>query len=214
MKNNKKVENKSEVVSVTNKSNTSRIVSIVLIVLFTIITLAIVVSSFLPKTYNLGFKDPALIRIHLADHDDTVNGTVYGKNIEGRAEQYDKLMSLYNDSFKTTVLSAVFQGKAFTGIKVEEGYKSLSESSLKGSDYIEFLYDESQTLVVNGKEYQANIVSDTNYISVMIELNNSTSLSKINAYFKYRATGENDYSYVRLETYATQNALYDYIQSL
>lgn len=214
MKNNKKVENKSEVVNSASKSNASRIVSIVLIVLFAVLTIAIVASSFWPKSYNLGFEAPEQIKVHLADHDDTVNGTVYRKNDSRTGEQYDKIMSLYNDSFKTTVLSAVFQGKAFTGIKVEEGYKSLSESSLKGSDYIEFMYSESQILIVNGKEYQASIISDTNYISVVIELNNSTSLSKINAYFKYRATGENNYSYVRLETYATQNALYDYIQSL
>ena len=214
MKNNKKVENKSEVVNSASKSNTSRIVSIVLIVLFAVVTLAIVLCSFLPKAYNLDLANPDQIKIHMADTSNDAHGTVYIKGDERTGAEYNKIMSLYNDSFKTTVLSAVFQGKALTGVKVEEGYKSLSDSSLKGSYYIEFMYDSAQKLMVNGKEYNANIISDTDYISVVIEVNNTTSLSKINAYFKYRATGENNYSYVRLETYATQNALYDYIQSL
>ena len=98
-------------------------------------------------------------------------------------------------------------------------------SSISGP-YLEFYYSESQKIYVNGKpfdeyiaERQAHggsgaIVSDSNYISCVIEVQNSDSLSKINVYFKFKDTGLNEYSYFRLVTYAKQAPLYEYIENL
>ena len=185
----------------------SRIISIVLMVIFAGIAILVIFASFLPKNFNPNLNDPTFIKIYQSDTQSASYGTVYGEN----TEEYKKIMELYNDSFKTTLMSALFQNKLGEKVTVKEGYKSLS--SLSGT-YIEFFYNESQNIMLDGQEYKAEIVSNTSYIRVVIEVLDTTDFSQINVYFKYRDTGANNYSYVRFLTYARQAELYDYIEKL
>ena len=196
-----------------------RIIAISLLVLCTLIVVGVTLCSFVPKSFNPGLNDPAYIVVHTKDSSSPANGSTYQKN----SDEYKELMKLYNDSFETTIFGALFQGKAFEGVTEAEGYKSLN--SLSGP-YLEFNYTESQTIYINGKTFDEfaderearegikPIVSNSSYISCVIEVSNSTSLAQINVYFKYRDTGTNNYSYIRLLTYAKQASLYDYIENL
>lgn len=186
-------------------STARKVISIVVLALVAIMSISIILCAYLPKNFNFGFNNPDYIVVHSSDNAN-VDDTSYFKN--GETQVYNKIMELYNQSFKTTILGAMFQGKAFTTVSAEEGYKSLS--SLTGTS-IEFVYQNSQKMMLNGKPYKASIVTNTNYISVVIEVVNHQSLTKVNAYFKYLDTGSNNYSYVRFATYSAQADLYDYL---
>src|SRR5574344_1969730 len=204
-----KIENKS--VEVAKKPSTAnRVVSIILVVITSIILVGITLCTFVQKNFNFGINAPARVVVYTSDV--AVSGTTYyNDNDHGTANRavYDKIIKLYNDSFGSSILVALFQGKAFSGITVTEGYKDLSDSTISSGTYIEFDYTTAQKFKVNGKDYDVDIVSDTDYIAVVIQVSDSTSLAETNAYFKYKATGTNQYSYVRLSSYSAQSGLYD-----
>jgi len=183
-----------------------RIFSIALMCVLIVSAVLITLSAVVTKNYNFNFDDPTLIKIH-TDSSSVNNGLTFSKN----DNEYKKILSLYNNSFKTKVITALFQGKLGNGVTVKEGYKSFG--NLTGT-YLEFFYNDEQTLYVNGEKYEANIVSDESYFVIAIEVANSSNLTEINAYFKYRSSNSNDYSYVRLVSYAVQADLYDYIENL
>ena len=178
----------------------------IMVVLAGVIT-CVAILSMLQTNYNFNFNAPDAIEIHTSSSNSALNKVFVQKG----SNQYEEIMKLYNNSFNSKFLTALFQGKSNQKIKVEEGYKSIS--SLSGP-YLVFCYNSSQKLVLNGKEYKASIISDSNFIEIVIEVKNSTSLTEINAYFKYRDTGLNNYSYVRFSTLAVQSNLYEYIENL
>lgn len=182
-------------------------VGITLLLVLVAVIVSVAVLSFLPKDYNFNFNQPDSIEIHTSNSSSTQNKMFVSKN----SKEYDEIIKLYNESFGSKVLTAIFQGKLNRQVEVTEGYKSIS--SLTGP-YLVFCYESSQKLVLNGKEYKADIVSDSNFIEVVIEVKNTTNLTEINAYFKYRDTGLNNYSYVRFSTLAAQSNLYNYIENL
>lgn len=198
-----KVIVKKEKVSVFNK-----ILSLVLLALASVLALGTILCAVLPKNYNINLAEPTRIVVHSSTNAD-VNKSVYEKGSSNGV--YEKIIKLYNNSFNTTALNAMFQGKLFDSVAVAEGYKSIS--SLNGT-YIEFLYDETQQVKLNGQVYDANIVSDVNYRSVVIEIKDTDNLTQINAYVRYKDTLENEYSYVRFVSYAIQGELFNYIESL
>lgn len=189
------------------KHGAKKVLGISVMVVLIAIILTITICSFLPKSYNFGFETPSSIEIHTSDSSSPQNKRFVQKD----SAEYKKIMSLYNESFNTKVLTAFLQGKINQNVKVQEGYKSISSIS---GPYLVFCYSTSQKVVLNGKEYNADIVSDSNFIEVVIEVKNTTSLTEINAYFKYRDTGLNNYSYVRFSTLATQSNLYNYIENM
>lgn len=208
-----KKENVQTQTVVENKDKASafsKILSLVLLAVALMLAVGTILLAVLPKNYNIGLAEPTRIVIHAnANEYADINKSEYTKSDDNGV--YDKLMKLYNNSFKTTCINAMFQGKLFDSAVINEGYKSLS--SLNGI-YIEFLYDDSQELKINGQKYDADIINDTDYRSVVIEVKNSNSLTQINAYVKYRDTLSNDYSYVRFVSYAEQADLYNYITTL
>ena len=184
-----------------------KILSIALIAVLTAIAVLVTLSTVVTKNYSFNFNDPTLIKIHTNNSSSINNGLTFSND----SSEYKEILNLYNNSFKTKVISALFQGKLGEGVKVKEGYKSFS--TLTGA-YLEFFYNETQTLYVNGEKYEANIVSDESYYVIAIEVTNSTNLTEVNAYFKYKNSNSSDYSYLRLTSYATQADLFDYIENL
>ena len=182
------------------------ILSISLIVVLVAFSVLTILATFVSKNYNYNFNDPTLIRIRTNDSS-SKDGLTFNKD----SEEYNEIMKLYNNSFNAKYISALLQGKLNDVVTVKEGYKSLS--SLSGY-YVEFIYDSVQKLVIDGEEYQANIVTDESYYVITIEVLNSTTLTETNAYFKYKNASSSNYSYIRLIPYSTQADLYEYIQNM
>ena len=184
-----------------------KIVSIAMLVVASMIMVLVILGATVQKDYGFGFDNPTNITIYTTNTSSPKNGQTL---IEG-SEDYNKFMTLFNDSFKIKFFSAMFQGKAYEGVKVKEGHKSIS--SLTGT-YVEFYYDEVQKIIFNNEEYEAETVSSTEYISIIIEINNSENLAEVNAYFKYGTSGSNNSSYVRFVTFAAQADLYEFVEGI
>lgn len=204
MKNKENVAESTEV-TVEKPKIVSRIISVIMLVILSLLAVGIIACAIVPKNYNINLNSPDRIVIY-TDDDSSDQSTYYAGS-----DEYKKIISLYNDSFKTSLMGSLFQGKLTASAKIVEGYVSLSSID---KVYIEFVYDESQKVTLNGTEYKASIISDTSYRSIFIEVNSSSSLTEVNAYVRYKDTQENSYSYLRYSTYAAQADLYDYITSL
>lgn len=183
-------------------------VSLGIIIFVACIAISLVVCSFIPKNFNINVENPSYIRVYSKENSE-FNGTTYSQG----TDVYNDIMNLYNDSFKTTVWGALFQGKIAKGVDKSDTYKSdISASTLKNGVYIEFVYDTEQKLMFNGKEYTPEINSSAKtYYSIAIEVKDSSNLTEVNAYVEYK---QNDSSYFRYVTYAAQADLYNYINNL
>ena len=184
-----------------------KILSIALLVVASLIMVSVILGATIQKDYGFGFNDPTNITIYTSN----TSSPKYGQTLTKDSEEYNKFMTLFNNSFKTKFFSAMFQGKASEGVTVKEGYKSFG--SLTGT-YVEFYYDEVQKIIFDGKEYKAETVSNTDYISIVIEINDSENLAEVNAYFKYGTSGSNNSSYVRFVTFAAQAELYEFVEGI
>lgn len=203
------MENNTQQTTEKKPSKVSRIISIVLLAVIAVLALSTLVLSVTPKNFNIGLAEPSAIKIN------TSNQSIKNSRWEKDAVDgvYNKVMELYNKSFNTTLLNALFKGVMVTGVSIEEGYSYFS--SIEG-DYIEFLYNQPQTLKLGGKNYTpTNSGIYNTFVSVIIEVENTNSIAPITAYIRHG--GENNtytYSRVRFNTFAAQAELYEYINSL
>ena len=163
-----------------------------------------------PKNFDFGLNDPTSIKIYTSN--ESIKDSKWYKNADDGV--YDKIMKLYKNSFNTTLLNSLFKGAMLETVSLDES-KINYFSNIK-SDYIEFEYTDLQTLKLNGKEYTpSKSTTNKNYVSVIIEVANTDSLAKINAYVRHGGENTNyTYSRIKFTSYATQSALYDYINSL
>ena len=204
----------------TKKTGVGRIVtSIVLLILCAILVLGTIVCSFIKKDFNPGVNDPDYIVVYTKDSSSSANQSMFAKD----TDEYNEIMDLYKSSFVAGFYNALFQGIAFSGVTEKDDYKSFS--TLTGP-YLEFKYNTTQKMYVNGQSYddyvkarqaaggQGGIVSNSDYISLIVEVFDTDSYGQINIYFRYRDTGVQNYSYIRLISYAKQSALYDYIENM
>ncbi len=184
-----------------------KILSIIAIVLLGVIAAGVIACSFIPKQFNINLETPDYVVVW---KDGVSEGVTYLKN----SEEYNQILEKYNASFKSTVLSSMFQGKLFASPNIVDSYHTLNLSTLISDDaiFIEFRYDTVKTVKFNGEEYSDS--SDNKYVSIMIEVLDSQNLSEIKAYVRYGEAGTNNYSYYRYTTYAVQANLFDYINEI
>ena len=202
-------EQKQTELTTKKPSVSNRVISIILLVLITVFSVGTLVLSVTPKNYNFGFNEPTSIKIYTSN--DAIKQSKWQKGaVDG---VYDKVMELFNNSFNTTMLNSMFKGVLFDSVNIVEGIEYFN--SIKG-DYIEFQYNDVQTLTLNGKEYSPKSSGiNKNFVSVIVTVENTNSLSKVTAYIRHGGTDTNyDYSRIRFESYAIQSQLYEYINSL
>lgn len=202
-------EQKQTELTTKKPSVLNRVISIILLVLITFFSVGTLVLSVTPKNYNFGLNEPSSIKIYTSN--DSIKQSKWLKGASDGV--YDKVMELFNNSFNTTMLNSMFKGVLFDSANIVEGIEYFS--SIKG-DYIEFQYNDVQTLTLNGKEYSPKSSGiNKNYVSVIITVENTNSLSKVTAYVRHGGTNtNNNYSRIRFESYAIQSQLYEYINSL
>lgn len=181
-----------------------KIVSIVSVAILFVLALTVVISAIVPKHLNFDFAQPQSITIY---KDGTKNNTIYYEN----DEVYKKVMELYNQGFKTSALSAFFQGKGFQKVTTIDSTKSLSsEKSGSNGIYIEFTFSEDQNVIERG--VSTLTASEKVYRSVIFQVSNSNNLTQVNAYLL--GTSNTDTSYVSYVSYAGFANLYDYLNNL
>lgn len=183
-------------------SKPQKIIMIIAAALASVVALTFIGLAIFKKDFNPKLQTPTRVLVY-ASTDSPVS---YGQG----SEEYDKIMRLYNDSFKTSTLDALFQGRISQGPRlVTQTYKNLASLQSSSYVYLEFIYNNPQLITDPSVKY-----SDKKYVSVVVEVLNTTSLSQVNAYIRYGEAGTNGYSYVRYVTYAAQANLYNYMKEL
>ena len=202
-------EQKQTELTTKKPSVLNRVISIILLVLITVFSVGTLVLSVTPKNYNFGLNEPASIKIYTSN--DAIKQSKWQKGASDGV--YDKVMELFNNSFNTTMLNSMFKGVLFDSVSLKESIKYFNSID---SDYIEFQYNDVQTLKLNGKEYSPKSSGiNKNYVSVIITVENTNTLSKVYAYVRHGGTStNNEYSRIQFESYAIQSQLYEYINSL
>lgn len=191
-----------------------KILSIVALCLIAVIAGTIIVFSCVDKDYNLNLKNPDYIEIIMNNGAESQS---YFKDdeISANKEVYDKVMKLYNESYKQKIMSAIFQGTLGNKVTIERN--SISESSVTTSGVvIAFHYYENQTLKLNGKTYTYTFASGTTetniqYKTLYVKVNSLDSLEDVNIYVKNINTSSS-YIYYSYKVKANQSALYEYLK--
>ena len=183
-------------------SKAQKIIMIIAISLASIVALSFVFLALFKKDYNPKLDDPTRLIVYAS----TDTPKSYGQD----SQTYKDIMRLYNDSFRTSFLDAMLQGKVSTNPKlVAASYKNLSSLQSSSNTYLEFFYNEPIKITDPAMKY-----TDKYYVSVVAEVLNSESLTQINIYFRYGESGTANYSYVRYVTLASQSGLYSYMHDL
>lgn len=125
----------------------------------------------------------------------------------------------YEDSLKASILSSFFQGAMSYDEAVEKSTTSGIDNVLKtnGSVYVEFNWNEAQTLYFDGAEYKVtnNKTEKTvSFTSLAVEVKNTDAYEKVTVYVIDNSTSSSRVSNYKISTLAHQKDLYNYIISL
>lgn len=172
-----------------------KIWSIALICVASILVVMMVLCYVIPKSFAPKIESPDFVKVYT----ETSQGKTYNKG----SEVYDKIVALYSDSFKVTIMDALLTGNfASSGEYVE---KHANPRSLN-TNYIEFGYNgEEKTIADSG--YQGSYQT---YISVIVGVQNTKELTQTTVYYMTTSSA----SWVDYQTNAHQSALYEYILSI
>lgn len=188
-----------------------KVLSIISLCLIGILATTIIIFSTVNTNYNLNLTNPNYIEISINN-----SSAMESYDSNGDAEHkavYDKVMSLYNDSFKQKIMSGIFSGVLFNKPTIVYNISSIN-TLLNSGTYIIFNYNEEQTLKLNGEIYtytssSGSKTTDIKYNKLYVEVKNTSSITTFNIYVK---NINNDYSYYRYSVQAKQGELYKYIQ--
>ena len=131
----------------------------------------------------------------------------------------------YEKSLQASVLSSFFQGAMSYTEEVEKATTSNIENVLKtksetGSDptmYIEFVWEDAQTLYFEGEQYKVtnNKTEKTvTFTSLAIEVKNNNAFDEITIYVIDSSSSSSRVSNYKIHTLAHQEDLYKYMLTL
>lgn len=170
----------------------------VLSALIVLIIVCLISLSCIEKDFNYNFNAET-DRIKIG-----VKGTEYAitdQNIE------NEIIDLYNESFKTSMISALFEGRAFDDKTFNDGYNNISSITNTGYWLILSYGNNEQTL--NEESKYSNKKYDTVYIQIL----DSNEFTTVNAYL-VNSSSSSTSSYYKYTTYARQSKLYDYLNKI
>lgn len=179
-----------------------------------VLAIVIIAFTFVEKNFNINLENPYSISIRN-------NGTesesyFFDSDVSENKEIYNKLLNEYNNSYKQKIMSSLFQGILASNARIERVNSSMS--TIDSGTYLHFVYNDAQTLKLNGKVYTYHFPSpstsiDTNipYSEAYVQVLDSNSMSQINVYVSKVGTSNLTYKYV---VYANQGNLFDYITEL
>ena len=160
-----------------------------------LIVICVIILSCIPKNYNF----------NLSTDYDRIAVKINGNEnpIINQKDKEKEIMNLYNESFKTSMISALFNGKAFEGKTLSESHSNVS--SLTNSGYWLVINYGSNEQTISEETTSAN---SKKYDKVYIQVLDSDDYTLITAYLTSSSTSSSNYKYT---TYAKQSSLYDYL---
>lgn len=183
-----------------------KVLSIIALCLIGILAGTIIVFSCINKDFNLNLSNPDFIEIYVGTTDASQS---YDKNGDSEHKAvYDKVLSLYNQSYKQKLMSSLFNGTLSEKTTISREYKYNLSSMTSSGTWIVFNYEEEQTLKLNGKEYKDDYTTNKTYNKVYIEVKDSDTMTTFTIYVKNK---DADSSYYRYSVRARQADLYKYL---
>ena len=141
--------------------------------------------------------------------------------IHNTHENYAKLMNLYKASLKENTLASLFQGATGFDEEVvnEEVTLSTITANKEGTYVLCFIYNEAQTLKLNGENYvnpnadpDKGESTDVTYKALYVQVKNTANFTEYNVYLA--ETGTSTYSYFHVSLIAQQSELYAFVGEL
>jgi len=188
-----------------------KVLSIISLCLIAVLAVAIIVFSTVNTNYNLNLTKPDYIEISI--NNSNTKESYYSNGDDEHKQVYNKVMELYNASYKQKIMSGIFSGVLFNKPTIIYSTSSVN-SILNNGSFIVFNYNNEQTLTLNGKPYtytssSGSQTTNIKYNKLYVQVKNSNSITTFNIYVK---NIDNDYSYYRYSVQAKQADLYSYIQ--
>lgn len=175
----------------------SKIIIIIVMALVALLAVATIILSVVKIEYSPSLNKPTYIAVS------TANGS---GSFPQDNENFDKILTEYNNSYSRSILSAVFAGQTSNAInKTANGTLPTVNSFPTTTTYIKFKFNEPQELTIADK------VLPSHYTEILVEVGNSASFVKTSVYYKQDTSTT---AYYLLETYANQANLYEFINSL
>lgn len=189
---------------------TKKITLIICYCLIGIIAAALIICAIVPKDYLPRMEDPDRLTVeYVGDSTKLAFYDTTSSSFTGQTEEdYNRIVTSFRNSFKQSVLSALFAGELIvsqiaTGIG--EGSITTPESGFK----ITFEYNEYQNVYVNGQIY-----NNPNYSTRPVQTNImycyiTTGVGFSGIYLYFEDDTQADVEYYRVTTLASTSALHE-----
>ena len=182
-----------------------------------LLVVTIILACTTHTAYKLDIAKPSFIEIYKGS--ETAKLTVVKDNVDDE-EVYNKIISLYNKSFKENNLSALFQGAK--GFKKEVKNKQVQLSDIlndaSGNFILHYRYSNGQqNLKIDGKDYvnPENKSEKVTFTDLYIEVANTANYNEFKVYLAVDPTeGPATESYWQVNLIAHQSDLYTYLSDL
>ena len=183
-----------------------KVLSIIALCLIGVLAGVIIVFSCVNKDYNLKLSSPDFVRVYV---NTTTAGEAYSADSDETHKQiYNKIMSLYNDSYKQKLMSALFNGTLGDKTSITREYKNINNAIGSGI-WLEFNYNSNpQTIKLNGKDYTDDSTYSKEYDRAFVEVKDSDTVTTFTIYL---AKSDSDYSHYHYTVRAKQANLYKYL---
>ena len=189
---------------------TKKITLIICYCLIGIIAAALIICAIVPKDYLPRMEDPDTLKVEYVG--DSLKQATYDTNSpDHNAEDYNRLITSFRNSFKQSVLSALFAGELTTSqVGIVAGESTVNTSPDSGFKFT-FYFDEPQSVYLNGREYNdpnfGGIVKTT---EMFCYITNDVGFSGI--YLNFKIENNNSSStvnYVRITTISSTSSLHE-----
>ncbi len=172
-------------------------IAVILVLIISIVVLAVVNINLKPSMIS----DPSYIYFN--------NETTYKKNPND--EKYKEFMKEFDTCFTTSTLNGIFSGR-LGGYDIIEDKTQISLSDeLNEKNYVNFLYDDEQTLKFdNGTVYfsKYDTSKSIEFSQVVMVLSEEDRLQNTSLYFKYE-TSEGNVRYAEIILQANTSKMFD-----
>ena len=190
-----------------------KLLAIIAITIIGVLAVSVVTLAFVKTDYNQA-KISSEIEVYYGQE----TGIFKDDDNEEYADIYEKLKQLYVKGTKETVLSSLFQGAYSQDAKPEIKKSGWTFAKTDGKVYLKFIFNTEQVLSFNGKVYIDEAKTSTDktikYDAIWVEIINSNSLVKVNAYFRNTDSSGSTKSSYRIMFLTAHMDLYNYIVEL
>ncbi|MBE5736221.1 MAG: hypothetical protein E7356_02540 [Clostridiales bacterium] len=200
-----------------NSKIAKRVISITVIALVAALIITTIVLAIVPKKMqNVIGDNYIMVRAY-------VDGTEVNKYLKN-SDEFKKISELHEESLEDSLLSAIFQGSGKFDVKVKTAdYSNVlsSVAEVAGTNVLVFEFPSQddgkqifQTLEVNGEVYKdSNSLNESTveYDMIVMPLVDSDNYDLCTIYLANSVTKVSSY---KVEFFAHQSELYDYVASL